>query len=234
VTEDLERIGGAIARGAAFLRESEPDQAVLISLQYLQRRYPQAPPLTSDRMRPRPDGLFARLVGRGLQGDSLVTERLSTVQGTDAFVARALYCDIEPLPPQYRDMLESAVLNGGYELTHVSLALKLARDNHCRIPGERQVREHAVEGMRAFIRNPPPELAHERDVRYEAMAFVQDFENEGLDSEVVARLLREQQADGGWTPAAGCPSHPHSTMVAVWALLACSWPQVAEVPFGSQ
>jgi hypothetical protein len=184
-------------------------------------------------MHARPEGLFGRLVGRGLEGDSSLADRLRATQGTDAFVGRALYCDIEPLPPEYRETLERSVLRGGYELTHVSLALKLARDNGCHISGELEVRQHAVERMRVLIRSASTELAQERDVRYEAMALMGDFEKERFDDEVVARLMREQQADGGWKPAADGPSHPHSTMVALWALLAHSYSGAAEVPFGA-
>lgn len=230
----------AIERGLSYLRRHPSDVSALIVLDYLQRRYALPAGLAFEATRP-PGAddprftVWGRFVGRDRLVDDRALGALGPSAGIEEIVMHALYCDRFPLPASYGGLLRDLAERGGYELTHAVLALKLARDHGCALDGFAlaQFEERARRRLRVLIERTPEDTRFEDlDVRYEALAILQDFL---VDREVslptIARLLAEQQPDGGWRPAADQPSAPHPTVMAVWALLTSVHPGAAEIPF---
>jgi hypothetical protein len=229
VARDGPEPAGPVERGLAYLGRHKSDPSALIVLDYLQRKYGLSPDLAFARTydgKPRNDDLrfWGRLAGLDAPLDERTWASLPARPAIDQVVVGALYCDTFALPPQYGRRLGSFVDQGGYALTHASLALKLLDDNGCALdPADAgDVRERVRRGLWRLVgaraRDPRYE---ELDVRYEALALLLDFHGErSLGDGPATTLLAEQQPDGGWKPAADRPSHPHPTVLAVWALLA--------------
>jgi hypothetical protein len=220
---------GAIERGLSYLRRNRSDLSAAIVLDYLQRRYALPSDLafarlhaalaTDARLR-----VWGRLVGKDQLRDPTALGAWGDQLSIDDVVMRALYCDRFQLPADYAEALQRFVGRGGYELTHAALALRLLHDNGCTLASGdvRSLGEQARASMVILLSQTPPDRRFEElDVRYEALAFLQDFLSEGnLQEGQFDRLLAEQQPDGGWRPQSDRPSGPHPTVLALWALLA--------------
>jgi hypothetical protein len=235
-------VARAIDRGLSYLRSDRSDPSALVVLDYLQRKYALGSDLSYENMahgHGEALGTWARFVG----GDPPVNEdMLGSLQGrpgTETFVNHALYCDRFPLPSDFGVLLRRYVMDGayeGYEQTHASLTLKLIRDNGCRLGmDEADLRGIVWRGLLDVLDGDgeaPLSQAARRDVRYEALAFLQDFAgNRDVEEARFSNVLSEQRADGGWGPEVDRPSKPHPTVLAVWALLAHAHSNTPEVPF---
>jgi hypothetical protein len=87
--------------------------------------------------------------------------------------------------------------------------------------------------MRALLERRPANPKYEElDVRYEALALLEDVSGDrGVSDAELARVLAEQQSDGGWRAEADHESRLHPTVLALWALLARLHPDAAREPF---
>jgi hypothetical protein len=230
----------AVNRGLLYLRQNPSDVSALIVLDYLQRKYALPAEFAFEMTHaggvddPRL-AVWGRFVGTDRLTDEVALGSLTTEMGIEEVVMHALYCDRFLLPSTYGGLLQRFADRGDYELTHAALAMKLVRDNRCTLDGivvslfEERLRRRTAELIQ---RAPQDRRFEELDVRYEALAILQDFlGHRDISSSEIARLLEEQQSDGGWRPEADLPSAPHSTVMAVWALLVWAHPETAEVHF---
>jgi hypothetical protein len=244
VSADAER--DAIARGIEFLSQNRghvgatSDLAALVVLDYLRRKYALPADLAFDRARDGaafPDRMrtWGRFVGDRRPVDA---ESLGSLQGDpqiEELVAHALHCERFPLPAAYGALIARFADRGGYELTHAALALVLVRESGCS-PGDglpADIDDRLRRGMLALLdRRPADPRFEELDLRYEALAFLEDFAGErGIADDAIARVLVEQQPDGGWRGEADHGSRLHPTVLAVWALLAHLHPDAPRTSF---
>jgi hypothetical protein len=230
----------AIARGLSYLRRNPSDVSALVVLDYLQRKYGlpadlafhslYAGPLDTDRLR-----VWGRMVGENRLVNEASLGSLTPDPGVEPMVMHALYCDRYPPPANYGQLLERMAARGDYELTHASLVLKILRDNRCDLPGATGagLAEKIRLEMRELVDRAPRDPRYqELDVRYEALAFLQDFSaDRSIPDAQFTKLVREQQRDGGWKPQPDQPSRPHPTVLAVWVLLARGHPDAPEIRF---
>jgi hypothetical protein len=237
------RLEASIERGLAYLRGQRADPSALIVLDYLRRKYGLAADLAfertfGDRRDARDLGAWGRFVGlrtaAQLHDDSLSLEPWPNEPSVEAMVVHALYCDVVPPPSSFATALERFAAKGSYELTHAVLADKLVRDNGCSV--DRLALDAAQDHFRArllrFIMTPPSEARFAGlDVRYEALAVLEDLLRTKAPREAIEGVLVEQQADGGWRPAPDQPSGPHPTVLAVWSLLARLHPNAPPTTF---
>jgi hypothetical protein len=231
----------SIDRGLSFLRRDRSDLSALVVLDYLQRKYALPRDLAfaamrspaaadADRLR-----AWGRFVGADRPDDVAPLPPLADDPTVEEVVIHALDCDLTPLPPSFPARLERFARRGDYEATHAALALKLAGDRSCPLDSS------ATSALRAKLRQRILEIIEKRpndvrfealDVHYEAAAIFQDLLGErDLPAGVVAKLIREQQPDGGWRPAPDQPSRPHPTALAIWALLAHIHPDAPTIRF---
>jgi hypothetical protein len=233
--------GIAIARGLAYLRSDPSDLSARIVLDYLQRKYALPADLAYDAT-PRSDEedrrlrVWGRFVGADQHPEEAALGELpddGAAPAIEAMVMHALYCDRFALPAAYGELIARLAVAGDYELTHAVLAMKLAADRGCavRVQGAARPADLARR-TRALVSRPPGDPRFEPlDVRYEALAVLEDFLADGGPPGAIARLVAEQQPDGGWRPSADQASAPHPTVMAVWALLAWTRPGAPEVAF---
>jgi hypothetical protein len=230
----------ALERGLSYLRANRSDLSALVVLDYLQRRYALARDYRFEAMYagPRDDErlrLWGRIIGSDPRVDEDMLPPLTSSAGIEPLVMHALYCDRIRLPDDYGSNLRRFIARGGYDLTHAVLALKLVRDNDCALQrvASAELEEEARRALRMLIGQAALDPRYEElDTRYEALAVLQDFLDDGtVDGEQFARLLNEQQSDGGWRPQSDQPSRPHPTVLAVWALLARSRPSASRISF---
>jgi hypothetical protein len=160
--------------------------------------------------------LFERLIDPAFR---LPRERLAQVpHPVDRFTIEALYCDQLPVPDGYESMLRAMVAKGGYERTHVALAIAWLGENRC-APHLPALRAEVAEKMAAGVRND----GRFDDLEYESAAFLYYLGRGDLvPRDFPASLLEAQNADGGW--AEHWPgverSNWHPTVFALWVLLA--------------
>lgn len=230
----------AISRGLSYLRQDPSDVSALIVLDYLQRKYALSAELAFETTHAGTDddsrlAVWGRFVGTDRLSDEISLGFLTRGAEIEEVVMRALYCDRFALPAAYGGLLQRFAERGGYELTHASLAVKLMRDNGCTVDGievpdfEEQLRRRTID---LIHRAPQDRRFEELDVRYEALAILEDFLiHRNVAPSEIARVLAEQQSDGGWRPTADQPSAPHPTVMAIWALLAWTHSEAAEIPF---
>lgn len=134
----------------------------------------------------------------------------------DRMTVRALYCDREPLPPDYGERLTKEAKRGGYHLTHAGMALTWLRDNGCPWPIDDETVSAWIDTMAALVNEGRP-----GDVAYEAAGVVRYLGyGDRLDPEFAKRIVEAQNEDGGWSFDEKRPeSHWHPTLLALWALL---------------
>lgn len=138
---------------------------------------------------------------------------------TDIIIAYALYCDRLGLPYDYVEMLEGAVSEGGYYLTHVLLACIWIQENGW----EGALPDGFIDNVyraTAVIVNSNPMVVN--DLKLEAAAFLYlAGQYKRVDPSFVKRVIASQNNDGGWEEATDGQngSYWHSTILGLLLLL---------------
>lgn len=151
---------------------------------------------------------------------------LAAVRDTDTVTATVLECEKTPLGNPFASRLRGAVRAGGYQATHVLLALRWARDLGCHFSGEDKIREGAIRRVASELRSAETVT----DLSTEQAAFLAELGAiRRIRSDWPERVRSAQRSDGGWAedPAATpigdhdpTRSNFHSTGLALWYLLA--------------
>ena len=157
------------------------------------------------------------------------------VAPTDIIISRALYCDRYGLPFDYSTLLDDAVSQGGYYLTHVMLACIWIQENGCESTLLHGFIDH-VYSATAVIVNRNPMVVN--DLTLEAAAFLYlAGQGERINPSFVNRVLASQNDDGGWEkdPNGQDGSYWHSTILGLMLLLhiespANNYPPVLATP----
>jgi len=138
-------------------------------------------------------------------------------------------CDHLEFPKNYWQIVQQNIDAGGYELTHVALALRFLEENRCAIPKNIQDQnEFIIDGLVTLI-NDPTTIP---DLRYEAIAFLMLHDQHSRIKQTwIDQIISEQLKDGGWRRDSGSKeSNDHTTILAFWALLEYSRPNTLDEP----
>jgi hypothetical protein len=136
---------------------------------------------------------------------------------------RAANCDHIVLPSDYDTLVNQNLEAGGYNLTHVLLALEFMADNGCNYYTSAQVQslqDQVTTGMTKLANN----LTTDADLRYEATAFLfWQGHTDNVTAAAVQQIVQSQLPSGGWGASVGdVTTSDHATLLAIWALLAYS------------
>lgn len=149
----------------------------------------------------------------------LQTEDLDSVYSeVDELVIPALYCNQEPLPDDYVEMLENAVAVGDYQLTHTLLALVFVQENGYSL----SLPEGFVESVYSSNAQLIDDDQTVTDIELEAATFLYLAEqNELVSDSFVEEVILAQKDDGGWTISGNKTdqSNWHPTILALLLLL---------------
>jgi hypothetical protein len=142
----------------------------------------------------------------------------------DRITVPALYCDRLGLPDDYPAMLEQAVGQGNYMLTHVLLACIWIQENGCEVPMPDGFVEGVYRSSAVLIGARYPVV---NDLELEAAAFLYVAGQGSLvDHVFVERVIATQNYDGGWLSSSDTPgdSDWHTTVLALLLLLHVEFP----------
>ena len=161
----------------------------------------------------------------------LQAEDLQAVSLTsDLILAYALYCDRLGLPSDYPEMLDRAVSQGGYYLTHVLLAWIWIQENGCELALPDGFIDDLYRANAAIIENDPMVVD---DLKLEAAAFLY-LAGQGalVDDSFVERVIASQNDDGGWEISSDrlSDSDWHSTVLGLLLLLNVEFPADSYLP----
>jgi hypothetical protein len=136
----------------------------------------------------------------------------------DRLTVPALYCNRQGLPPNYTVMLDEAVRNGRYLLTHALLACIWIQENGCEVPMPDGFIEDMFHANAALIGDDPVV----DDLELEAAALLY-LAGQGalVDHAFVEHVIAVQNYDGGWLPSSDTAgeSHWHATVFGLLILL---------------
>lgn len=127
-------------------------------------------------------------------------------------------CDHTPLPKDFWTKVKQNYSQGGYEMTHILLALSFMKDNGCAVPDQAREIEREVIAAMIQLANDP---ATNADLRYESIAFIMlAGKYDSVNSEWIQKILSEQRPDGSWSFTLNDgKSNDHATTLALWAIL---------------
>ncbi len=161
---------------------------------------------------------------------------LALLRSTDQLTAVALECERTPVGPAYGRRLRTAVGTGGYDATHVLLALGWIRELGCPFSPAASIRAAAIKRVAAEL----TAVTAVTDLSLEQACFL------GYSGAVrrvppgwAARIRAAQREDGGWAedPSAvkvgdhdPARSNWHTTGLALCSLLFATAPGVAATP----
>ncbi len=143
---------------------------------------------------------------------------------TDIIISRALYCDRFGLPSDYSTLLDDAVNQGGYYLTHVLLACIWIQENGCESALPNGFIDHVYSATAVMVNRKPMIVD---DLTLEAAAFLYlAGQGERVNPSFINRVLASQNNDGGWEedPDGQEGSYWHSTVLGLLLLLHVNYP----------
>lgn len=217
------KIDVAIESAVEYLRKKENGilPMVIPTLDYLIKDYKLAMNietqkkmlLNSARHDRRP---FLRALDPSLVATPAEIARMNPI---DRITGAAFYCDIYPLPANFFRSIRQLAVSGGYDLTHASLALIMAKSRGCKITQEefdRELNFHKTRLLRLLARENPAS-----DLGIEAIVMLYLAGNAGPNNAAtdlvkpqwIVRILDAQDANGSWY------DNDHTTVLAIWALL---------------
>lgn len=163
--------------------------------------------------------------------DKLVTAKPRNVLDPMSWVTvYSANCDHTPLPKDFWTRVKQNYSHGGYEMTHIVLALSFMKDNGCTIPEEAEEIEREVIAAMARLADDPGTNA---DLRYESIAFMMLAGSyDTVKREWIEKVLSEQRPDGSWSFTLNDGrSNDHATTLALWAILEYKDPNRPYEPF---
>lgn len=155
---------------------------------------------------------------------SLDAGYLAAAYPMDQLTLHALYCDRTPVPAGYRDALMAQLDVGGYDTSHVLLALVFARSNDC--PTGLSAADYAevISQVAALADLDDGQIT---DLDIEAMTFLAAAGRLDLvQDDHFAAFLATQRPDGSWSgqvwlDGSGASAvSQHTTALGLWLLLA--------------
>lgn len=150
--------------------------------------------------------------------------------GINVITIPALYCDQVPYPMAYASILEAGLRTGGYELTHVGMALRWIDENGCSSPMDASF-EPTVARAIAELANPADGVT---DLEIEASAVLMYLGRRDLvRADMIDAIANAQRPNGGWSTDSADKSIAtswHPTAMALWALLGQHAPDVEMSP----
>lgn len=224
-----------IGRGLSWLQQPSADvkpfQWLLIN--YLQRKFALDPALSASReLPPQTEGEAARyqVYHRIIAPNDLPSSLpLADEAPVDQMVMMAMHCDHIALPAHFDQLVSRSIAAGGYSLTHAALSLQRLRENGCSLPGDQinKLRQRATTSIAATVGDKGPQS----DWGYEAVALLFDSGRRDLvRPSWIAQIAQQQQADGHWGGSVGTNGNDHTTVLALWAVLAFTHPNAPNEP----
>lgn len=139
------------------------------------------------------------------------------LQGLDVYTGPALHCRDHALPSGYADLLSNKLAAGGYDTSHVLLALMWIRDAGCENPTDPSFYETALAATAALIDD---DHSVTNDLEIEAATFLAYLgEGARVPPEFASAVIANQQPSGTWSELDpdGQPNG-HTTGLALWYL----------------
>lgn len=161
---------------------------------------------------------------------SVSVEALDKATGFNWLTAKALYCDVYPLPSTFGDSLK--VYNrGSYDCTHSAFAYWWALEKGC-ISADSLVdfEDELTHGLIAVIEGRGADV----DVGIEAMAMLlQMGKRDKLQPHwITETMLNSQRPDGSWSEKPSVDqSNDHTTALALWVMLEWFYPETPSLPW---
>lgn len=141
---------------------------------------------------------------------------LAALEGVDAATGPALFCGSLPYPSGYAALLAEDLGKGGYETSHVLLALLWIRDQGCTDPTPVGFLEQVLAANVALIDDDHVSIT---DLEVEAAALLAAMGAPGrIPAGFLPGLLAAQLPSGAWRAGPGEPPLGHTTGLAMWYL----------------
>ena len=143
---------------------------------------------------------------------------------SDIIIAYALYCDRWGLPSDYSEVLDWAVSEGDYYVTHVLLACIWIQENGCELALPGGFIDDVYRATAVIVNNNPMVVD---DLKLEAAAFLYlAGQGELVNPSFVKRVIASQNDDGGWAESMDGQgdSYWHSTVLGLLLLLHVEFP----------
>ena len=225
-TENVSKYQNAINKTEDYLKNSgsSVDISQRLILDYLQRKFDLDPKLGTEGT-----PLFIPQSSQTYPQEIHFLERIanpnsivkvppkSSIEGISYLNITAANCDYKPLPSNYWNTIRDSLRAGGYNLTHVALALAFIQDNGCNKPADiDDINEKLTSGMVSIANDNPKNM----DLRFEAIAFLMlSGRYDLVDSSWIDEIIASQAKNGSWTDKTGQAKTDHITVLALWALL---------------
>lgn len=152
-------------------------------------------------------------------GDAAVTTtsaEIEALEGVDLATGPALHCRSIPYPAEYAARLEADLALGGYETSHVLLALMWIRDQGCADPTPAGFYARALDATAALI---DADHAVVTDLEIECATLLAYLgESSRIPTGFVEGVLAAQLPSGGWRAGPGEPALGHTSALALWLL----------------
>lgn len=150
--------------------------------------------------------------------------------GINVITVPALYCDQIPFPAEYASILAAGLVTGGYELTHVGMALRWIDENGCSSPMDADFEPTVAKAIAKLV-DPADGVT---DLEIEATAFLMYMDRRDLvHADAIDAIASAQRPNGGWSLDSSDKSLAtrwHPTAMGVWALLGHHAPDVEMSP----
>jgi hypothetical protein len=153
-------------------------------------------PMFEKQLRDAPSSEFRLYARIGDLTARVTAEDLQGLESVDAVTMPALHCAHIPLPSSYANRLAEAHARGGYDTTHVLMALFWIRDLGCPSPIDDDFFQEIVAGTADLIDH---DHTMTTDLEIEAAAFLAYLgERERIPDGFLEGVVRNQQPNGAW------------------------------------
>lgn len=138
--------------------------------------------------------------------------QLDNLHGTDKVIATAMYCDCYGLPKDFYTDVNNMAYEGGYTLTHATMALMILKQHKCKYDVAAFKRELAVQVPK--LQNLITVKGAESNEGIESIVMLYISGNGKLvKKEWIAKVIATQKPNGTWN------ANERTTIFGLWALL---------------